>query len=410
MKKKYGDTDCVFDILKHTDINMDIEELKSLFYKQEEVLLEATHNDEHSYVYLKPLNINQCYLVSVIDQSYYETTVGLGFDTAVMNTIGLIIAFFMVCGVVISYLYHKEQKYIKDLNEYLAYNDEIYRVATTKSDNIVFVYDIVKDDLQFINGHFESLYRSEAMNTSFKALMRDLMHDEDVQKQLLELENSHEDYETEIQLENDHKKEYYGIYMSYLADPQSSHNRCVGVIRNITEDKLKEKQLKKKAQIDSLTKLYNRAAGEEKIRKLLQGEHSHALVLIDVDDFKKINDTLGHDYGDSVLKDVGRVLKQHFRSNDVICRLGGDEFVVLINDIPEDVVLKVVNVLMSKIQSIYSHENSDMVVNISAGVAMYPVMGTTFEELYKKADKALYKSKYSGKNQCYIYQNDEDAK
>lgn len=400
----------VFDDLKFLDLDRSIDSMKKGFSNREEFIVEVADSDDEYYISFTPLKINQWYIVSAINQDFYEQTAGFGFNTDSRNAILLIMSVTIVAGIVIYYFYYKEKKYIKGLNDDLIYQEEIYRVATTKSDNIVFVYDIEEDDLQFINGHFDSLYQDELMNTSFKTYMRDLLNDKVVQEKLLELENTHGDYETEIKLNNNLRDEYYGVYMSYLADAQASHNRCVGVIRNITEEKMKEKQLKKRAQIDSLTKLYNRAAGEEKIRKLLQGNHSNALVLIDLDDFKKINDTLGHDYGDMVLKDVGRVLKQHFRVGDIICRLGGDEFVVLINDIPENVVLKIMNALISKIEAIESYGDLNIKINISAGVAMYPDMGTTFEELYKKADKALYKSKFGGKNQCYIYQNDEDAK
>lgn len=401
----YGDSSCAFDILKDMDMTIDVEELKTKFYNREEIIFEAMNNGKRSYIYFEPLKINQWYLVSVIDQDFYETTVGLGFDAAIMNTIGLIIVVFLVTGAIVAYLYYREQKYIKNLNNYLAFIEKVYRITSTKTENIVFVYDVENDDLQFINSHFESLDQGESLKRMFKETINQLIHCKDIQDQLLKLVDTYEDYEVQIPLEYNQVTEYYAISMSYLSDTMATHNRCVGTIRNITEEKKKEEQLKMKAQIDSLTKLYNREAGEEKIKSMLHGDQTHALVLIDLDDFKQINDTLGHDYGDRVLRDIGRELRHHFRKEDIIFRLGGDEFVVFIHNISEDVVLKVVNALLSKVQMVYSDNMHEIKTHVSAGVAMYPYMGTTFETLYKKADKALYASKNSGKNQCCMWKD-----
>ncbi len=178
----------------------------------------------------------------------------------------------------------------------------------------------------------------------------------------------------------------------------------VGKISDIHE----QKKLEERSKIDLLTGCYNKISAEniasEKLLKLNEGVH--ALFIIDVDNFKAINDNLGHFFGDQVLKEVSADLKSFFRTHDVIARIGGDEFVVFMENVPSKKVLEAkANSILEAFSKTYVDDYAEYSISGSIGIALYPDAGMKYEDLYKAADKALYKSKQQGKN-CYVIYDD----
>lgn len=126
-------------------------------------------------------------------------------------------------------------------------------------------------------------------------------------------------------------------------------------------------------------------------------------MILDLDYFKKLNDTLGHVTGDKALVDVASILRKHFRKYDVVCRLGGDEFVIFIQDCPVDVIDKIIRSLLAKLELHYEKKGVRAEITASIGIFVAPIHGMTFEELYEKADQALYQAKKTTKNTYAIY-------
>ncbi len=128
-------------------------------------------------------------------------------------------------------------------------------------------------------------------------------------------------------------------------------------------------------------------------------------MLIDIDNFKEIDDTFGHSYGDAVLKDVSKVMRANFRVNyDILGRIGWHEFVILLNNPPsQNVVIYKAKQLCREICHTYEDNDKEVTISSSIGIAFYPEHGTDFETLYKKADKALHNAKEEGKNGYAIY-------
>lgn len=190
-------------------------------------------------------------------------------------------------------------------------------------------------------------------------------------------------------------------------DAQNGNQIAFVTVRDIDNKKRKELYLEERAIVDPLTKVYNRSAGTQYIVKALAemnpGETS-ALMLLDLDHFKRLNDTLGHMRGDHALKDVAEILMNHFRKYDIVCRLGGDEFVVFIQRIPIEVLDRVLTSLLKKMELDYERGDVKVSITISAGVALVPEHGNTFEELYEKADQALYQVKNTTRNAYKIYE------
>lgn len=171
-----------------------------------------------------------------------------------------------------------------------------------------------------------------------------------------------------------------------------------------------KKALQKQAERDGLTQLYNAAAVKAKVQELL--EHTapdsdcHLFVLLDLDNFKQINDTFGHQYGDQVLKEVADVLRKTFRRDDILGRLGGDEFVFLLRSVPGFQVMEpIFTKLCRQLQKTYTKDGKSVTISASLGVACAPGQGSTFTELYSKSDQALYEVKNQLKNGYRLYGN-----
>lgn len=175
------------------------------------------------------------------------------------------------------------------------------------------------------------------------------------------------------------------------------------IISDIDDKKKEEIALKERAERDGLTGLYNATTARAKISEVLSLNNSikqkHVFVLFDLDNYKQINDTFGHDYGDQVLIDIAKLLNERFRSSDIVGRLGGDEFIVLLRDIKSyDYAEYLIDELCKSIHKTYREGGKEVTLSASVGMAMAPDDGTTIEQLYKKSDIAQYEVKKNGKN------------
>lgn len=191
-----------------------------------------------------------------------------------------------------------------------------------------------------------------------------------------------------------------------LPDPYSNDIKGFVLIQDIDLQKKEEQKLLKQLKTDSLTGLLNRSAAVESIFNILQeseGNYIHAFVIVDVDHFKQLNDTMGHQFGDEVLNKIALNLRSVLRSDDIVARLGGDEFILFMKNVSSrEIFEKKISFLNS---ILYQSFPSDLVVSGSIGVSLYPKDGTTFEELYQSADIALYQAKRNGRNRHVFFQD-----
>lgn len=176
-------------------------------------------------------------------------------------------------------------------------------------------------------------------------------------------------------------------------------------VYDLSERKRYESQLIKLAHYDTLTGLGNRAKLQQEIEFLIQKSHRSAapfaVLFGDLDHFKQINDGLGHEAGDQLLKIVARRLQKSLRHEDSVCRLGGDEFVILLQDVTKfEAVVSVADKLIKKIRKPVKLGNNRVHVGISFGIALYPTDGNDAKTLLRNADSALYDAKAKGRN-CY---------
>lgn len=196
-------------------------------------------------------------------------------------------------------------------------------------------------------------------------------------------------------------------------------NQTLFIIRkDITKEYFRQQEqqqtltiAQKMANTDSLTKLYNRkgACAEIEQRLLSIKDEIDAFIIIDLDNFKAVNDCLGHSQGDYLLQKVSKTMIDNFRKTDIVARLGGDEFIIYMKDIKsKKTVVNAVEKLLSKLQLKYLWKNGNIQISASVGIALVPFDGIRFQDLYINSDKALYNSKRQGKNQYSFFTTNED--
>ncbi|MCM3362195.1 diguanylate cyclase domain-containing protein [Niallia sp. Sow4_A1] len=197
------------------------------------------------------------------------------------------------------------------------------------------------------------------------------------------------------------------IIVTHKANNQNIHFLST-IARDISERKAYEKIIKRQALYDTLTELPNRRHLYKTISRLMDSkdkEKTFALLFIDIDDFKQINDTLGHKYGDRALKLIAARMKGSVRENDFLCRLGGDEFILLVEGMNTK---QEVEDYAKRLISIFNHplrmDNKLHSITCSIGISIYPDHGKDIETLMQNADKIMYHMKKQGKNGFQITQ------
>jgi diguanylate cyclase (GGDEF)-like protein len=159
---------------------------------------------------------------------------------------------------------------------------------------------------------------------------------------------------------------------------------------------------------DPLTGLFNRRYLEEffhqEIHRAQRNEYSVGVIMIDIDHFKRFNDTLGHDGGDFILKEVGQLLKDAVRASDIACRFGGEEMILILPDVSLEIACQRAEWIRNAIAQLRLVYNGSAIDTVTAsfGVACFPDHGATVNAVIKTADHALYRAKDGGRNQVVV--------
>ncbi len=192
----------------------------------------------------------------------------------------------------------------------------------------------------------------------------------------------------------------------YQVIQMGKKNAWIGIIRNINERKALEHSRIR----DELTGCYNRKQTEYLISSFLKQEpanHQHLFLLIDLDQFKHLNDALGDFFGDNVLEGIGKQLRAVVRQDDIVGRIGGDEFIVFLKNINSTLAIQK---KLAEIQKIFHYQfvgkHKTYPLSGSIGATIFATHGTSFEKLYHNADRALCQAKQQGGNQYHIYRED----
>lgn len=180
-----------------------------------------------------------------------------------------------------------------------------------------------------------------------------------------------------------------------------------GVAIDITDKKLSEEQIWRQANFDPLTNLPNRRMFQERLaqemRKAQRNHRSLALFFIDIDRFKEVNDTLGHDHGDGLLKIAAERLLACVRETDMVSRLGGDEFNIILSDLDNtEIADRIAQSILARMAEAFPLNGEQSFVSASIGITLFPADASEPSQLLKNADQAMYAAKDRGRN-CYSY-------
>lgn len=193
-----------------------------------------------------------------------------------------------------------------------------------------------------------------------------------------------------------------------FADSAMGEPRRVVLIHDMTEKKRAEEVIWRQANFDPLTELPNRHMFYNRLRheiaRARQASTQLALLFIDLDRFKEVNDTLGHDQGDVLLKEIARRISAIVRGTDTVARLAGDEFTIILPDLPDaGAATPIIRALLARIAAPLQLGEESVEVSASIGVAMYPRDADSAESLLVRADQAMFAAKSAGRNQWAVF-------
>lgn len=359
---------------------------------------------QDAYLYYAPAGIADWHVVLSVDYTALSAQhAGLG-RMAMELLLKVLFALLVAALLMLFYSWASKQEALNSANRINAMTNAIPGGVQQFEafGNMEFRY--VSDGFFQMTGYSEAQIKSTFSN-SFLALI----HPED-RAQVESLLRANLDTQTPLELKyrilaKDGRVVWLLNRATLCADAESAaYYQCVCV--DITHLKQVEQTLASKAQLDQLTGLYNRETARMFIREFLNEtagrNFSHAFFMLDMDGFKKHNDTYGHVEGDRLLCRVASILGSIFRGTDILCRLAGDEFVVFMkNAESREVIAEKAQGVLNGVEELRLG-GAALPVSLSIGISLAPEDGASFEELYKRADEALYAAKRSGKNR-YVF-------
>lgn len=314
----------------------------------------------------------------------------------------LVIAIILVLGLGFAYIYGLRRKYIEELK----LSEYRYKIITEHTDNIVLDWNI----------HHKTIYFSKSWSDKFShSPPADLesyqfpnVHSEDVHLMKAAINNLLQGIQPEefdVRVFNKCQKIIWlNIHLTLIKDENGHPCRVIGILVDITDKKLKELQIKTKAEYDSLSKLYNKQTFEEKslaeFAKAKDNNTPLAFLFIDIDDFRFFNNNFGHAFGDRVISFIGLNLLKFVDGIGFAGRIGGDEFMACITDPAsvENIEQLTAQLQIALRDGLHVRESDPKTeVHSSIGIVTMPYEADTYQELIKKADQAMYYVKANGK-------------
>lgn len=297
----------------------------------------------------------------------------------------------------------------KGLEEDLKLLDEKYRMLEEVTDEFTFEYDVTLDRFRvpqhyYINGKVSDLKkqymsRDEVMADIYKG---DRPKYEEALREAMQSEQTGSiDYR--LNVASKQKKPQYvwyrTVYRSIMGE-EGKIERIIGRNYDVSSDHRIQEELSAEMRLDPLTRILNKVAALEEVDRIIQQnpENTHVLFLIDVDDFKQINDNFGHTVGDTVILDVAQVIREQFSEDDIVARVGGDEFLAFMkNTTVEQAGERAKNLCQAATKRLIGDE-AIINVTLSIGLAVCREDGEDYETLFHMADRAMYQTKSNGKN------------
>lgn len=340
-------------------------------------------------IYGIPAGTMQIALQKYMEPEAGKITVQKFIETNPMLCIIVISSFFMVAFIfIIIVMLEKDRS-----NRKHAIDVKKYELLSSLADEYMFEYDCNEDKLTFDKKFqdafgFEKVFNRKKYNGANKSLNEFLDH-------LNKVRNKEVEQQTPFSLEKDNGEvTWYRLMISSIDDNKGQHIHLIGKMTNIQSEMEEVQNYQNKAERDPLTGLYNRTGFYSQTK---ENAYNVLFAVLDIDNFKSVNDTLGHEGGDYVLNCLADTMKRDMGDNAILGRFGGDEFMVMLYDTTEEEAHTKLRNLVSDMNTIIQFEHKEHHVSISVG-ALYCKEVSVPENLFKEADAVLYETKEAGKN------------
>ena len=295
--------------------------------------------------------------------------------------------------------YEEIQNYSKEIQDL----QKKYELAIQTANSALWEYDIKNKELVASHEFYEMIGVPYKDNNIEDVLLKILDT-----KELLKIEGQFEDYcngrieeihcDIKINIYENIEK-YFLIRGKGIYDNKGTLTNISGLFMDITKDKKQEQQIEYLAYYDKLTSLPNHKSFLNRMRSSLKNNKSGAIIIVDIDNFKNVNDTLGHKFGDKVLKRVAKELICCSKERVFVSRSSGDEFLILLEDInSKEDIEKFAEKVKETFNKGFKIENKEIYISCSMGISMYPDDSIKIGQLVMNADIALFKTKREGKN------------
>ncbi len=371
-------------------------------------LVGLSESTEHLYLYIVTVVIANVYMIA--NGNVYIHDISYGF----LPWHQLIAAFTWLLISYVNVVMLSVFKMMKERESHLE-KDSIYKQVLAGRSVVVMDVNCTKDRLTSLLYHGRQTITAEMGYTEYiKELLRNLTLAEDYEGILKEfsvaaMREAFQKDKPEMRHNGRMVLEGHVRWVSTAVSVrQDEKTGDLLAVINITDDihdaKMQETALRLEAERDALVGAYNKKAFEAHTKSWMQ-HGSGALFMIDLDNFKAINDNFGHAYGDEVLREVSRKIAQSFRSDDIMGRVGGDEFMVFVkNGQTRGELAKKAEKLCGQIMQSYTEQNVSVTISCSIGISQKNEDEKSFETLYAEADEAMYRCKKNNKNGFVIYE------
>ncbi|MBD2393128.1 EAL domain-containing protein [Cyanobacterium aponinum FACHB-4101] len=288
----------------------------------------------------------------------------------------------------------------------------LYRASEQSPASIVITN--VEGNIQYVNSKFETVSgykKEEVIGKNPRVLKSGYTHETDY-KNLWKTISNGKEWQGEFYNKRKNGELYWErALISPIFNSVGAITHYIAVKEDITEEKQQQLLLKYQAKYDYLTKIPNRNYALEKVHKLLnqaeENKYNTGLMFIDLDHFKEVNDTLGHDFGDELLVEATMRMKGELRSTDLLARLGGDEFFIVIPIVQSRHELQIIaNKIIQILKKPFYIFQEKIFISASIGITIFPEDGQELKQLIRNADLAMYQSKKNGRDQFQFYQYD----
>ena len=368
-------------------------------------------NNKEIIVVMTEIGTHGWFYATVLPREVLSKQVNIMSRFLLLTIAGMVFVFLLLLLLTV-YLMRNNDKALK--------SNERFKLANAQEQNVVFDYDYERQTLT-MEGNSEVITKEIKSEYTRDDVLKflELVHEDDsnICREFLSVaedDNTSVSGELRILCVDGH---YYWFRLKSMVvrNEEGKPTHIIGNLTNADEQMNKELSLIKQAEIDSLTGIFNKGAFKTHVTGLIEEnvDGFGAFYIIDLDNFKNVNDTLGHDMGDRVLAEAAKKIDDIFGKIGVTGRIGGDEFAAYISSENSEkssfreMAIAKAALLCGRLEEVYSGPNGSVSVSASIGVAFMPDHGKEYDKLYKNGDKALYKIKRNGKDQFGVYSPEE---